>query len=356
MFKVNIEYIKPGMILAKTLQNIDGQILLSAGVKLKENYIQKLREIGINQVYIETEETSDIVIEDVICEQNRFEAKKVIRETMNDLYMGRHAQMEGVFHTISNLLDDLLGNRDILLNLSDIKTADEYTFAHSVNVCVLSLITGIAMGYNRERLEKLGVGAILHDIGKVWIPKEILNKPAKLTEEEYKRIKTHSKLGYDMIKRYDYISSLSAIVVLTHHERYDGKGYPLGKKGEEIHEFARIVSIADVYDALTSDRVYKKKMFPHEAVEYLVSMGGHQFDYEIVKKFIAHVAVYPLGTMVVLSTGEKGIVIKVDHTYPNRPTIRCMYGVDGEKYDIFKELNLIDYPSIMIIEVLEKLE
>ncbi|WP_129596587.1 HD-GYP domain-containing protein [Anaerophilus nitritogenes] len=356
MFKVNIEFIKPGMILAKTLQNIDGQILLSAGVKFKDNYIQKLKELGITHVYIDTKETSDIVIEDVICDQNRFEAKKAIKDVMEDLYMGRRIQLEQVSYTISNILDDLLGNRDILLNLSDIKAADEYTFAHSVNVCVLSLITGIAMGYNRERLEKLGVGAILHDIGKIWIPKEILNKPGKLTDDEYKKVKRHPKVGYDMIKRYDHISSLSAVVVLTHHERYDGRGYPLGKKGEEIHEFARIVAIADVYDALTSDRVYKSKMFPHEAVEYLISMGGHQFDYEIVKKFIVHVAAYPLGTMVVLNTGEKGVVVKLDQAYPNRPTIRCMYGVDGERYDGFKELNLIDYPSITIIEVLEKLE
>ncbi|MCT4620849.1 MAG: HD-GYP domain-containing protein [Marinisporobacter sp.] len=356
MFRINVNFLKPGMTLAKTIYGNDGQVLLSSGVNLRESYIQKLKKIGISSLYIDTRETADIVIEDVICEQNRFEAKNIIRTTMNDVYKGRSIETKEIFNAVSNILDDLLGNKDIMLNLSDIKAADDYTFGHSVNVCVLSLVTGIAMGYNRERLEKLGVGAVLHDIGKIAIPIDILNKPGKLTDTEYKIIQEHPRLGYEIVKKHPSISSLSAMVVLTHHERYDGTGYPLGKKGEEIYEFSRIVAIADVYDALTSDRVYKKKALPHEAIEYLIAMGNNQFDGDIVKKFIQHVAPYPVGTIVRLSTGVQGIVVAVDKNCPNRPKVRCFWNKQGDTYLNEVEVNLANLPSIKISAVLEKLE
>ncbi|QZY56029.1 HD-GYP domain-containing protein [Crassaminicella profunda] len=356
MFKINLNFLKPGMILAKTINGSDGQVLLNAGVILKESYIEKLRQIGISSLYIDTKETSDIVIEDVICEQNRFEAKNIIRETMKDVYMGRSIQTKEVFEAVSNILDDLLGNKDIMLNLSDIKAVDDYTFAHSVNVCVLSLITGITMGYNRDKLEKLGIGAVLHDIGKIAIPPDILNKPGKLTDIEYKIIQEHPRLGYDIVKEHATISSLSAMVILTHHERHDGKGYPLGKKGKEIFEFSRIVAVADVYDALTSDRVYKKKVLPHEAIEYLRAMGDLQFDSEIVNNFAAHVAPYPVGTIVKLSTGVQGIVVAVDKNHLNKPKVRCFWNKQGDQYLNEAEVNLVNLPSITISEVLEKLE
>ncbi|QXM06469.1 HD-GYP domain-containing protein [Crassaminicella indica] len=356
MFKINTKFLKPGMILAKTIYGNDGQILLNAGVNLKESYIEKLMEIGISSIYIDTKETSDIIIEDVICEQNRFEAKNIIRETMKNLYNGDHIKTQELFRAVSNILDDLLMNKDIMLNLSDIKAVDDYTFAHSVNVCVLSIITGIAMGYNRERLEKLGIGAILHDIGKVAIPREILNKPDKLTDDEYKIIQGHPRLGYDLIKKHSSISSISAMIILTHHERYDGTGYPLGKKKEEIHEFSRIVAVADVYDALTSDRIYKNKILPHEALEYLKSMSSKQFDPCVVEKFVANVAAYPVGTIVKLSTGIKGIVVDVHKNHPNRPKVRCFWNKKGDKYLNQAEVNLVNLPSIRIVEVLEKLE
>ncbi|TCO68775.1 HD-GYP domain-containing protein [Marinisporobacter balticus] len=356
MFKVNINFLKTGMILAKAIYGSDGQILLNAGVIVKENYIDKLIKLGISSLYIDTKETADIIIEDVICEQNRLEAKNMIRETMNNVYMGGKINTKDVFRAVNNIVDDLLSKKDIILNLSDIKAVDDYTFGHSVNVCVLCLITGIAMGYDREKLEKLGIGAILHDIGKIAIPEEILNKPEKLTDEEYEIIKTHPRLGYEIIKRNPSISSLSAVAVLTHHERYDGLGYPLGKKGQALHEFSKILAIADVYDALTSDRVYKKGIFPHEAIEYLVSMGKHQFDYEIVKIFALNVACYPVGTIVALSTGDQGIVSEVNKSYPNRPKVRYLRNKEGEKYVEIVEVALDTNPSITIIEVLENIE
>jgi HD-GYP domain-containing protein (c-di-GMP phosphodiesterase class II) len=142
----------------------------------------------------------------------------------------------------------------------------------------------------------LGVGALLHDIGKLKIPEEILKKPSQLTVEEFEEIKKHTTYGYEILKNFENISMESAFIALGHHERFDGSGYPLQLRGENIYQFARIVAVADVYDALTSDRVYRKKLKPHESVEYITSLGTDHFDKEIVDNFIKHIAVYQLGT------------------------------------------------------------
>ncbi|WZL72104.1 HD-GYP domain-containing protein [Clostridiaceae bacterium 35-E11] len=356
MLKLNVEFLKSGMMLAKSIVSSDGQVLLQEGVRLKENYIAKLIELGISEIYIDIDEVTNVAIQDVIQEQTRITAQNIMRQTMNAVYMGEHLHAQRILQLVSNILDDLLSNKDIMVNLSDIKAVDDYTFSHSVNVCVLSLITGIAMNYNKTQLKDLGVGAILHDIGKVAIPQEILNKPGSLTNEEYYIIQKHTELGYEILKDYAEIHSTSAIVALTHHERYDGKGYPFGKKAKEIHEFSRIVNIADVYDALTSDRVYKKKILPHQAVEYLTAMGNHQFDYDMVKKFILHVACYPVGTVVFLSTGVKAVVVEVHRNYPNRPKVRCLWDRDGNAYKQNLEIDLAQVPSVTIVEVLENIK
>ncbi len=356
MFRLNVRFLKSGMTLGKNIYTDSGKILLSAGTQLKAGYIERLNELGISDIYIETEETSDIAIDDVIREQNRFEAKKIIRQTMKNIQVGKYIPTQEIFHAVDNILDDLLNTREIMVNLSDIRSMDDYTFGHCVNVCVLSLITGIAMNYNKEQLRNLGIGAILHDIGKTAIDKELLNKPSSLTDEEYKVIQNHTVLGYKILKKYPMISGFSTMVALMHHERYDGTGYPLGKGGQAIHEFSRIVAIADVYDALTSDRVYKKKVLPHRAIEYLISMGNHQFDYEIVKKFIAHIANYPIGTIIRLNTGALAIVIDVDKDCPSRPIVRYLNNNTVDKGKKFKEIKLVDYPSITITEVLENMQ
>jgi len=353
MQKINIQFLKPGMEIGKTIYSSDGKVLLSEGLKIKSSYIDKLMDLGITEIYVNTSETSDIDIKDVIEEQNRLAAKEIIKLTMEKVYIGKEFSTELIHETVLSILDDLLNDDGIIMNLSDIRAVDDYTFGHSVNVCVLSLISGISMGYDKDKLIKLGIGAILHDIGKILVSQDILNKPGSLNEHEFNEIKKHTQLGYEILQRYPKLDNASMLVVLEHHERYNGTGYPAGKREDEIHEFARIVAIADVYDALTSDRVYKKKIFPHEAIEYLISMGNHHFDYDIVKKFTLHVASYPIGTMVQLSSGIQGVVIGNNKNYPNRPKIRCVLDGNGRRFAIKTELELTNNPSVTIAKVIE---
>ncbi|AOT71780.1 HD-GYP domain-containing protein [Geosporobacter ferrireducens] len=356
MRKLKVDYIKQGMMVAKNIYDEEGQILLSSGMPLKQSYIEKLKDAGIDEIYIMSEEKENTILQDVISEQARVEAKKLVRETMEKVSVGQALQTEKVLAMVNDLLEELLSQKDILLNLSEIRTVDEYTFGHSVNVSVLSIITGISLGYSRENLKTLGVGALLHDIGKTLVPLAILNKPGALTAEEYGVIQHHAKLGYEVLRKYPQVGEEAALIALTHHERYDGMGYPQGLKCEEVHDYAKIVAIADVYDAMTSDRVYKSKIKPHQAIEYLISMGNHQFDYEIVKNFTRYVASYPIGTMVVLSNGYRGIVSSIDKNFPHRPQIRCLLDPLGIKCSGKSILNLVKHPSITIVDILENIE
>lgn len=356
MRKLKVDYIEQGMRVAKNIYDEEGQILLSSGMPLKQSYIVKLKGAGINEIYIMSEEKEDTILQDIISEHARVEAKKLVRETMANVGVGQDLQTEKIAVMVNELLEELLNQKDILMNLSEIRTVDEYTFGHSVNVCVLSIITGISIGYPRENLKTLGIGALLHDIGKTLIPLDILNKPGALTAEEYRVIQQHARLGYEILRKCPQVGEEAALIALTHHERYDGMGYPQELKGEELHNYAKIVAITDVYDAMTADRVYKSKIRPHQAIEYLISMGNHQFDYEIVKHFTRHVASYPIGTIVMLSNGYKGVVSGIDKNFPHRPQIHCLRDPQGAKCSEKSILNLAKHPSIMIIDILENIE
>jgi len=348
MRRVKVEFLKEGMKLARPICNSEGRILLGEDVVLTPKYIERLKEIGITEVFIEDEYSEGIEIKDVISHKTREEARVFVRNLFDNIKFNKKIDAGEVKRVVNNLIDELLYNKDILINLSDIKMADDYTFNHSVNVCIYSLVIGINLGYDQIKLRDLGVGTLLHDIGKTKIPAELLKKPARLTEEEYELVKKHTVYGYEILKNVDCISSVSAYIALCHHERFDGRGYPLGISGQDIHRFARISSVADVYDALTSDRVYKEKIKPEQAVEYLVSMSNYQFDCEIVKVFLDCIAIYPIGTGVILNTGEKGIVVDNNKNWPTRPVVRIVIDERGRRLSKFKEIDLSKDPKIFI--------
>lgn len=353
MRKVLVDKVKEGMVLGRTLHSNDGNTLLNAGIILKNSYITKFKDLGIRELYVEDEISRDIVLNDVISEETRFEARINIKNAMDSIRYGNSLDVMPVRNSVCKMIDELMDVSDTMVNLQDLKSNDQYTFSHSVNVCVLSLITGISMKYDEKRLRELGIGAMLHDVGKTKIPNEILNKPGTLTAEEFEIIKKHTSYGYGLLKKSKELSTYASYIALTHHERYDGEGYPLGLRGDEIHEFARIVSIADVYDAITSDRVYKKRVNINDAVEYLIGMGDHQFDYNIVRNFIEHITIYPPGTCVLLNDGEKAIVVDVNKRYPNRPIIRILLDSEGQIPREPKEIDLTKNNTLLISEIIE---
>ena len=345
---------QPGMILGKDIYTSEGIILLSKGTKLTEFYIIRLSQMGFLDLYIDDDITEDIEIVDIINEKTRMMAKSALKEAMNAVKMKKELDVKKIKMLVNSIIDEILCTKNIMINLSDLRTVDEYTFGHSVNVAILSLVMGKALGLNELRLRDLGIGAILHDIGKTQIPNEILNKKGKLENEEVQIIKKHSTLGYEILKRYEDISSLSKGAVLFHHERIDGSGYPFGKKGEDIHLFGRIVAITDTFDAMTSNRVYKRKVSNGEALEYIHSTAMTNYDYDLVKIFMNHVTMYPVGTIVKLNNGQKAIVIDNNKDAPTRPIVRMISNKDSKGIHRYEEIDLQKQLTIFIDEIYDE--
>lgn len=353
MRKISLKKYQQGMKLARTIYSEVGQPLVTAGAELRPSYIFRLEQMSISEIYIEDDYSKGIVVSDVVDERTRIEARKLVKSVMNDYRVFSNIKTEKIKKMVDLILDELLYHRDIMVNLSDIKAVDEYTFSHSVNVCILSLITGIKMGLDQLKLRDLGIGALLHDIGKAAVPEEILKKPAELTDKEFDIMKQHTVLGFEMLRQNLEISTTSAFVAIGHHERYNGSGYPRGIKGEEIHLFARIVATADIFDALTSDRIYKRKMPTHEAVDYMNTIGKDYFDTEILRCFLKNIALYAIGTSVLLDSGEKGIIVDVNRNFPTRPIVRIIYNADGKKLNDFEEMDLTRKLNRFIVDVCE---
>jgi HD-GYP domain-containing protein (c-di-GMP phosphodiesterase class II) len=213
----------------------------------------------------------------------------------------------------------------MLIGLSDIKAHDEYTYYHSVSVATLSILLGVARGMSRPALYKLGMGALLHDVGKVFIPREIVQKPGALTDEEYEEMKHHSLLGYDYLREYWAGPAESIVAVLAHHERYDGSGYPLGLSGDKQPLEARIVALSDVYDAMTSERPYRGAIPPSEAIEHIMGNSGTMFDPQLVSIFMKKITPYPVGSRVCLSNGQRAIVVNNHADSLMRPKVKRLH-------------------------------
>lgn len=231
-------------------------------------------------------------IDSVVYRHTRAEAMYTMKNIIDTFIYKDRNGISRVKEAVANIFDELLDNRDILHCLTDLRFLDDYTFAHSINVCIISIIVGIGLKFNLLRLTELGVGAILHDVGKLKISEYILKKPSKLTVEEFEEVKKHTTYGYEILKNIKNISPASSYIALGHHERCDGSGYPLQLKGLDIHQYARIVAVADVFDALTTDRVYRKKLCRHDAYEYIESLGYNYFDQEIINAFFESIVVY----------------------------------------------------------------
>jgi putative nucleotidyltransferase with HDIG domain len=209
-----------------------------------------------------------------------------------------------------------------------------------MNVCILALTFGRTLGLERKQLDMLGLGALLHDIGKMSIPMEILNKPGRLTDEEFEMIKSHSMNGYNLLRQKKDMPGEVLDIVRSHHERINGRGYPDGLTADFIGLLVQITSIVDVYDAITSDRCYHDGIAPHDALKNMFDWAGENFDADLVENFIKCLGIYPIGSMVELNTGHIGIVVSASEKARLRPIILVVINKNGERYDVPRLLNL----------------
>lgn len=328
---VDVDTIREGMELAKTIYGKNGEVMLRKGTLIKSPFVKRLKELGYPGIYISDRFSQDIIIEEIISDELRqkatFTVKKIFGAMESDYSSIRN--LDSTVSDLKNLIDLIMSeivSTDIaLINIRDLKNFDDYTYYHSVNVAVLSLLIGKGLGLKEEQLRELAMSAILHDVGKIFIGSEIINKPELLTVEEYEMVKEHSIEGYKYLKDDFNVPSKVYVSILQHHEDYDGNGYPNGISKEQIFLYARIISVADVYDAITSERPYKRAMSPNEALEFILQNEGRKFDPQVVKVISEKFAPFPVGTFVKLTNGMMGIVVENFSNTCLKPKIKIFW-------------------------------
>lgn len=342
------------MKVGRTIYSSRGEALLKTGVILTAGYIKRLIKLGIPFIYIDDGLLPDVDINDVISQETRLAAvqqiKNVLLETQES---GRLViKAPALYNTVGNFTDELLSSKSLMLNLADLRIQDDYTFAHSVNVCVLSLMTGISLKYSKSKLATLGVCSLLHDLGKTKVPDEILNKPGALTPDEFTIMKKHTTYGFDLIRSSKDLEPIHATVAHQHHESYDGSGYPLGISKDDFHEYSQITAIADKFDALTANRIYRKAFPAHEAYEMCTGAGNYLFNNHVVKAFLGNIAAYPSGTFVELNNSQIAIVLDTPKGHTLFPRVRILFDQDHRPLPDPAEISLYGRTDLSIVRVL----
>lgn len=321
---VMISNLVPGMKLSKDVTKKNGIKLLSKGTILSSYIIEYLYEWKINSVHIEEDEIETINIR----KEKQEKSSKAYSNTLNKveeciegLKGSNSLKLEYIRETITEI-EDFTEISSMLQTINNIKDKDKYMYQHSINVAIYSSFIGRWLGLDESTLKKLIYSALLHDIGKTRITKEILKKPGRLNDQEYKKIKEHPVYGYNIIKKNKYLSHSIALGVLQHHERENGSGYPLGVTGEKIHIFGKIIAVADIYDAMTSNRVYKARESALKVIEEMLSDSFHTLDPKIVRVFVNGLTDFYIGSTVILNNGDVGEIITINPSYPTKPLVK----------------------------------
>jgi HD-GYP domain-containing protein (c-di-GMP phosphodiesterase class II) len=379
VIQVAVIDLKPGMRLGTGVRDAEGRLLLGPGVALNWEYIGRLRDRGFPAVWVEDENTTDILPEENLTEVTRVRAMGAIREAFAmtsevggalktesaeeirktlrserfKKILQEHPAVERLFAEVDKVVNEVL-HRDVLTGLNSIRSRDAYTYHHCLDMTVTAIMIAQRLDFSRDRLQKLAVGCILHDIGKIFVDDEVLNKQGPLTPEEFKRMKDHTVLGYILLKENLRLGVLPPHIAFQHHERQDGTGYPRGLKGSnripppgrmvyapgKITLMGEIAAIADFHDACCSDRPYRRGFPPDRVWNMIRERAGTHFNKEIVDVFLSVLPVYPVGVQVIVTDGPhqgyRGVVTKVDPTALDLPVVRLLYDSRGRRIDPFE--------------------
>ncbi|MEK8131123.1 HD domain-containing phosphohydrolase [Paenibacillus filicis] len=338
---VHIENVESGQYLGRTIFSANGSVLLSEGVQLTVFMITTLKRIGVTMIYIQDKQFEDVEIPEVLSEETKRVVMKQMNDTFDSIRSGKEFNSKQLHQSIDTILEDVMSNREVLVQLSDIRTEDNDMYVHAMNVCIISTLIGINMGLAPAQLRELAIGALLHDVGKLeHITDDMSDDPKR----------HHTWRGFDVLKHKRELSLLIAHVAFQHHETLDGQGWPRQLSGEEIHLYAKIVAVANTYDKLLFDLSEGKRMLPHEACERITAMAGKKLDHEAVVQFLRTVSVYPTGTSVRLTTRETGVVVGQHRGLPGRPVVRIVKS-SGDDLDV-KEVDLAKHTTVFIESVL----
>lgn len=351
---ISVRVLTPGMVIDQSIIDGTGRILINRKTALDEFMIASLKRMGIGGVYIREgseseeeitynispevmEQIEKVKVPDVAKIELRESVKKQVAEGIQFLYSNPNsASFVDTTNNISNELMKAITENDALaVDVNTLKVSDEYTFKHSVDVASMAMIVAKNLGLSPKEIKQIGVAGLLHDLGKSKIPNEILNKPGRLTDQEFDIMKQHPLTGYNMIKDKPDLTPATKLGVLQHHEKITGNGYPFKLTADKIHLYAKILTVADIYDALVTERPYKAAFTPRDAVEMIMAMTA-DLDINMIQSFLNSVILYPVGSIVKLSTGEFAKIVENIPGYPTRPTVITL--TQGRIYALASDL------------------
>ena len=349
----SLEHVESGDVLGKAVYDEKCQLLLAKNVALTQGYIDRLKKANVQCVYIEDELSEGIEFNNVISDELKVKSISRVKTVFKEMSVNKgHTYQVKSIDSIKDIIDEIMemiyDNPSTLFCMTELMGTDMYTYNHSAEVAVLSMLVAKSMKLNETFIKKIGIGAMLHDIGKMQIPGEVLNKVEPLTPAEVTLVKEHVQFGYDMLKENDYISPLSRQIVLLHHEKLNGVGYPYGLAGEQIPIHVRIVTLCDIFNAVSSNRAYKGKLSADEALEILRAEAVYELDRDIYYHLLKVVNIYPPGTVVELSNGDIGIVLKENPEAQTRPVVQIIR--DRKKAEV---VDLMDYLTLFIRKTIE---
>ena len=371
MIKVLVKNLEVGMRISRPVHKPSGGVILDAGTVINNDDMERLKIYGVEAVYTIRPETTEkppvsgklsaVKMKNIAPAQKyvRFKMESFkahqenidsVREIFKKLSVSENLDDSLAKDTSRLMVEHIIKNENVMIGLTNLKTFDNYLYAHSVNVAVLSLVIGKAMGLTNQQLETLGVSALLHDIGMLNVSRNILEKPGRLTQSESLEIQKHPTYGYNLILEKTKLGKDVAYSVYQHHERLDGSGYPNGLTGNFINLYAKIVGLADTYEAMSSPRVYREMYMSYSAMRHIIANATRLFDSNVLNAFISAVALYPVGSLVKLLSGEVAIVIKANKRFPVRPIIKILMDEKGEKVDGTVIVDLLKNSDIVIKE------
>ena len=354
MRRVEIDDIVGTEVLAKDIINNSGVILMFSGTVIKKEYAQKLKFLNINDVYVKDVFEKQIGVEKIEVEETielkiKKQCQQKVKETI-ELYASYGIeQLTPIVSIANSIIKDILEQPEVVYNICGIREKSEGMFAHCVNVCALSVLIAIRMKMPEEKIKEIAIGSLLHDIGITHFARMMEIDESQLNDELRNEYKQHVIYGYSIVNAEAWISSTAKDIVLSHHERLDGSGYPFGIEGKKIKKAIKIVAVCDVFDCLVYG-IREKRYKVFEAIDYIVSQSGTLFDLAVVKVFLDTVAAYPNGSMVITNRGDRAIVIRQNRKFPTRPVIRRIENINGVPYIGEEDLNLVEDLTLFIVD------
>ena len=356
MQRVSVGFLEAGMVAARNVHSAEGRLLVTKETVLSEAMVANIQKTSLGSIYVRNPLFQDIEAEEVVTEDNRRKAVMALKSAVTAYQKTKVLDIQPLKKVLRELVVEIIRNRDSMIHQLDMRTYQDYIYAHSVNTCVLSVLIAVNLDYPEGKLTDLALETMLHDVGMMMLPDALLMKMGNLTPEESKQVQQHPEDGFNILRTVREIPITVAHIAYQHHERVDGKGYPRNLTADKILEFAKVAAVADTFDALVSDRPYRKGMVPHEAYEVMMALADSYVDRDILHLFLTHVAIYPVGAVVQLDNGQHGVVTKVLPRLQTRPQVRLLTDQQGNLLSEQTEIDLTQHLTLMISRVLKEKE